>query len=235
MKKILVLSVVALLGASLGSCGVSGSKKLSTNLDTLSYAFGLTQLAPNVKFADTTFSISPEIAIAAIRDFQKDAARMTPEEAMAFIQNYFSVTLPAENLIKAEAFLAEVAAGPNVKKTESGLYYEIIEEGGEKATTDADTVRVIYTGTLPNGREFDSTAQRGTETDEFSLNQVIPAWTEGMKLVGEGGKVKLYAHPDLAYGAQGAGQAIGPNEALVFEVEVVEVRPAVAVEAPAAQ
>ncbi len=229
MKKILILSMIAMLG--FGSCGV-GSKKLSTDLDSLSYAFSALQVAPMVAAVDTLNDIDPEIVIQAIRDYVKKSPKMTQEEANAFVQNYFTVTLPAKGLKEAEEFLAETEKKSGVVKTESGLLYEIIEPGSEiKATNDADTVKVLYTGTLPNGTKFDSTADRGDEPAIFSLNRVIPAWTEGMKLIGAGGKVKLYVHPDLAYGPQGSGQQIGPNQALIFDVELIEVMPVAEVEA----
>jgi FKBP-type peptidyl-prolyl cis-trans isomerase len=234
MKKILVLGLIALFG--LGSCGTVSSRRMSTDLDTLSYAYGLLYMAPGLKAVDTLNNISPDMAIQAIRDFMKDSPKITSEAARAFIDNYFMVTFPAQKLKESVDFLAGIEKQSSIQKTESGLLYEIIEPGNDKrATQDADTVRVIYTGTLPNGKVFDSNEMHGGEPATFPLSGVIPAWTEGMKLVGEGGKVKLYVHPDLAYGAQGAGQVIAPNQALVFEVEVIEVLPATAVPEVTAQ
>jgi FKBP-type peptidyl-prolyl cis-trans isomerase len=229
MKKILVLSVIALLG--FGSCGVGGSKKLTTDRDTLAYAYSSLQFGPPIAYvvADSTEDLDIEVIIQAIRDAAANKSKMTQEEANAFMEEYFNVRMPANNLKEAEAFLAETEKKSGVMKTESGLLYEILAEGGEKATQDIDTVKVLYKGTLPEGKVFDSTEQRNNEPAVFPLNGVIAAWTEGMKLVGEGGKIKLYAHPDLAYGPQARSQLIGPNQALVFEVEIIDVMPATAV------
>ncbi|MEG2758929.1 MAG: FKBP-type peptidyl-prolyl cis-trans isomerase, partial [Rikenellaceae bacterium] len=109
------------------------------------------------------------------------------------------------------------------KKTESGLLYEIVETGDMAIvpTSSTDTVTVNYKGTLSDGEEFDSSYERG-EPAIFPLDGVIPGWTEGIKLIGKGGKIKLYIPSDLAYGNQGplAG------EALVFDVELLDVKTA---------
>ncbi len=224
MKKIVVLTLV--LGAMLTSCS-TGAKQLKTEIDSLSYSFAVTEIGPYVKMVDTTYHMNTEIILQAVRDVLADKAKMTPEEAQAFAQEYFTVRVPANNLKEAEAFLAETEAKAGVMKTESGLLYEILEEGGEKAANDTDTVVVLYTGMLVDGTVFDSTANRNDEPATFPLNGVIDAWTEGMKLVGKGGKIKLYAPPALAYGTAGSGQ-IRPNQALIFEIEVLDVKPAAA-------
>ena len=228
MKKILVLGTIVLLG--FGSCGVGGSKKMTTDQDTLAYAYGAVQFGPHIAYLDSVEHLNVNIILGAIQDVVAGKAKMTQEEANAWAQEYYSVRLPAKKLKEAEDFLAETEKKSGVQKTESGLLYEILQEGGEKATNDADTVKVLYTGTLTDGKVFDSTTNRNNEPTTFPLNGVIPAWTEGMKLVGKGGKIKLYAHPDLAYGSQGAGQMIGPNQALIFEVEIVDVMPAAVTE-----
>jgi len=122
-----------------------------------------------------------------------------------------------------KAFLAENAKKPDVKQTASGLQYQILEPGKGKAPKATDTVLVNYRGTLLDGKEFDSSYKRN-EPIEFPLNRVIPGWTEGVQLIKEGGKIRLFIPPDLAYGARGAGADIGPNETLIFEVELLKVR-----------
>ena len=101
-----------------------------------------------------------------------------------------------------------------------------------KATDDRDIVVVHYKGTTDDGTVFDSSYDRG-EPAEFPLDRVIPGWTEGMKLVGKGGKITLWLPSDLAYGPRGAGRNIGPNQALQFEVELLDVKPFLSEEAPA--
>lgn len=132
----------------------------------------------------------------------------------------------AETNAKASAeWLAEVEKQEGVQKTESGLLYRIDREGkGKRATKDEDIVKVDYEGRTREGRIFDSSYERG-QAIEFPLNGVIKGWTEGMKLVKTGGQITLWIPAELAYGERGAGQDIGPNEALEFTVELHEVNP----------
>jgi FKBP-type peptidyl-prolyl cis-trans isomerase FkpA len=127
-------------------------------------------------------------------------------------------------------WLKKIEKKEGVKKTESGLLYRIDREGNDVfATADTDTVEVNYEGKTREGKVFDSSYERG-ESISFALNRVIRGWTEGMKLVGEGGQITLWIPSDMAYGERGAGQDIGPNEALEFNVELIKVTPAEVVE-----
>jgi len=126
-------------------------------------------------------------------------------------------------LEQGKTFLAENAKKPDVKQTPSGLQYKVLEPGSGKAPASTDVVLVNYRGTLLNGKEFDSSYKRNAPI-EFPLNGVIPGWTEGLQLIKEGGKIQLFIPPNLAYGPTGAGGLIGPNETLVFEVELLKVR-----------
>ncbi len=126
------------------------------------------------------------------------------------------------NQAAAEAFLAENAAREGVVVTESGLQYEVIEAGEGDSPGPEDTVEVHYRGTLVDGTEFDSSYKRG-ETVSFGVSQVIAGWTEALQLMSPGAKWNLYIPSDLAYGPGGAGNLIGPNAALVFEVELINV------------
>jgi FKBP-type peptidyl-prolyl cis-trans isomerase len=124
---------------------------------------------------------------------------------------------------KGAAFLAENKTKPGVVETSSGLQYKIIEPGKGKSPKAVDTVLVHYRGTLLDGTEFDSSYKR-KEPIEFPLNRVIPGWTEGVQLIKEGGKIQLFIPSKLAYGPRGAGGLIGPDETLIFEVELLDVR-----------
>ncbi len=108
--------------------------------------------------------------------------------------------------------------------TESGLQYEQLEAGEGASPSVSDVVKVHYRGSLIDGTEFDSSYARG-EPVSFPLNGVIGGWTEGLQLMKTGEKARLVIPADLAYGANGMGNAIGPNETLVFEVELIEVNP----------
>lgn len=124
--------------------------------------------------------------------------------------------------VEGEAFLAENAKRDGVIVTESGLQYEIISEGdGEKPDANS-TVRTHYRGTLINGEEFDSSYSRN-QPAEFPVSGVIAGWTEALKLMPVGSKWKLFIPFQLAYGAQGAGGAIGPYQALIFEIELLAI------------
>ncbi|HAL72007.1 MAG TPA: peptidylprolyl isomerase [Verrucomicrobiales bacterium] len=126
-------------------------------------------------------------------------------------------------LAKGEKFLEDNAKKEGVVVTASGLQYKVITEGAGKSPSATDTVLVHYEGTLIDGKVFDSSYKRG-EPIEFPLNRVIAGWTEGVQLMKEGAKYRLYLPSKLAYGPRGAGRDIGPNEALIFDVELLKVR-----------
>lgn len=127
-----------------------------------------------------------------------------------------------ENKAASEKWLAKIAKQKGVKKTESGLLYRIERKGdGAYPTADTDVVEVNYEGTLQDGTVFDSSYERG-ETVSFPLNQVIKGWTEGLKLINEGGEITLWIPADLAYGERDMG-TIKPNSALKFKVELIKV------------
>ena len=125
-------------------------------------------------------------------------------------------------LINSEAYLAENAQNEGVQVTSTGLQYQVMAEGDGERPVATDTVTVHYHGTTMDGRVFDSSIERG-EPAQFPLNGVIAGWTEGVQLMRVGSKFKFFIHPDLAYGTQGAGQMIGPNDALIFEVELIKI------------
>jgi FKBP-type peptidyl-prolyl cis-trans isomerase len=132
-------------------------------------------------------------------------------------------TMAETPLEKGEKFLAENKTREGVKTTASGLQYKITQEGKGKSPAATDTVLVHYEGRLLNGTVFDSSIKRN-EPISFPLNRVIPGWTEGLQLIKEGGKAILYIPSKLAYGSRGAGGAIGPDETLIFEVELLKVQ-----------
>ncbi|KGD79557.1 peptidylprolyl isomerase [Tatumella morbirosei] len=129
-----------------------------------------------------------------------------------------------ENAQKGDAFAAKFAKEAGVKKTASGLLYKVEKEGTGPAPVDSDTVVVNYKGTLIDGTEFDNSYKRG-EPLSFRLDGVIPGWTEGLKHLKKGGKIKLVIPPDLAYGQNGV-PGIPPNSTLVFDVELLDIKPA---------
>ena len=116
--------------------------------------------------------------------------------------------------------LKAAAAEAGAVVTDSGLVFRSLKDGSGPSPTAADTVRVHYRGTLPDGKEFDSSIKRG-QPAEFPLNRVIKCWTEGVQRIKVGGKAKLTCPPAIAYGERGAGGVIPPNATLIFEVELL--------------
>lgn len=126
-------------------------------------------------------------------------------------------------LEKGQAFLKENGSKEGVKTTASGLQYIVEKEGDGASPKATDKVSVHYRGTLLNGTEFDSSYKRG-QPISFPLNRVIPGWTEGVQLMKEGAKYKFFIPSTLAYGPSGTpGGPIGPNETLIFEVELLKI------------
>ena len=126
------------------------------------------------------------------------------------------------NLEAGIAYLEANAGAEGVQATASGLQYRVVREGTGAKPTSADSVEVHYEGRLINGTVFDSSYSRG-QTVTFGVTQVIPGWTEALQLMSEGAEYELTIPSNLAYGAGGAGAAIGPNEVLIFKVELVAV------------
>ena len=130
-----------------------------------------------------------------------------------------------KNQDAGKAFLAETEKKPGVKKTASGLLYEIVTAGDGPKPASTDTVKVHYRGTLIDGKEFDSSYKRN-QPAVFPVNRVITGWHEALQLMPVGSKWKLYIPSDLAYGPQGAaGGAIPPNAVLLFDVELISIEP----------
>lgn len=162
---------------------------------------------------------------------QATLTREQMEQVVMDYQKHQTEKMGKDNLAKGQAWLAENAKKPNIKTTASGLQYEVLKEGNATKPKATDIVAVQYEGKLIDGKVFDSTAMHSQpgQTPEpavFPLNQVIPGWTEGLQLMGEGAKYRFYVPSNLGYGEQGMPQGgIEPNSVLIFEVELVKVNP----------
>lgn len=146
---------------------------------------------------------------------------------IAFITGFImfsmaNATTPAENKAAGEKFLAENGKAAGVVTTASGLQYQVFTEGTGASPKATDNVTVHYKGTTIDGKEFDSSYSRG-EPATFPLNRVIAGWTEGVQLMKEGAKYRFFIPSNLAYGERGAGRDIGPNAALIFDVELIKI------------
>jgi FKBP-type peptidyl-prolyl cis-trans isomerase FklB len=159
--------------------------------------------------------LSPEQMQTAMQQLQEQMGIGQEEDAS---QDSNSMNNKAEG----EAFLAENKNKPGVQTLPSGLQYEVLTEGSGKKPGPSSSVTTHYHGTLINGNVFDSSYQRG-QPATFGVNQVIAGWTEALQLMPEGSKWRLYIPSDLAYGRRGAGRDIGPDTALIFDVELLKV------------
>ncbi|MBP3440152.1 MAG: FKBP-type peptidyl-prolyl cis-trans isomerase [Tidjanibacter sp.] len=226
MKKILVIAVAAFAALSMSSCG--GHKALNNDLDSLSYFMGIDFGRSVENFVNgIEGEVDMDLFVAGLNDYMNDNVEASEEEMMKFLRNYMNVVNPQKLKEGHDKYFEKLEKKDGVQKTESGLYYKVIREGNleKKAQHDTDKVKVMYEGKLRNGKIFDSSYERG-DTVSFGLNQVIKGWTEGMKLVGEGGEIMLYVPYNLGYGTYGNPRGgIGSYQALEFRVELVEVTP----------
>lgn len=161
-------------------------------------------------------------------DLQKIGPEM--DAFMQKKQAAYLLKVKQQNIEQATDFFTKLKQNKNVVELSSGLRYEIVKPGEGPNPKPTETVKVNYTGTLIDGTVFDSSVTRGQPV-EFQLDQVIPGWTEGIQKINKGGKIKLYIPPSLAYGDEGR-PGIPPGSTLIFDVELLDIKPAAA--APAA-
>ena len=233
-----IACAVALTGAALAvllvparDAAAQQKPALNTDKEKASYIIGM-NIGTSLK------RDSVDIDPAAFAQGMKDAlagtpARLNPEETKE-VMTRFQKNLQAnqesrqkaageKNRKDGEAFLAKNKKEHGVTTTTSGLQYKVIKEGTGHTATLADTVTANYRGTLIDGTEFDSSYKRG-EPAKFPVTGVIPGWTEVLQLMKIGSKYQVYIPAKLAYGDRGAGQQIGPNAALIFEIELLDAK-----------
>ncbi len=202
----------------------------ATLLDKVSYFIG-TDVARN--FQEQSVEIKLESFIEGLKTtLEKGQAKFTQQE-LGTAMNQFSQQMIAKqqkamaeaggmNKEEGEKFITANGKRKEVTTTKSGLQYEVLKKGTGKMPAATDTVTVHYHGTLVNGKVFDSSVDRG-EPASFPVNGVIPGWVEALQLMPVGSKWKLAIPASLAYGERGAGKDIGPNSALIFEVELLSI------------
>lgn len=201
-------------------------------MDKLSYALGL-NIGHQLREMGMKGKLIASDFAAAVNDvIEGTPIQISDNEAQTILNNFFTemekkqheAAAAAGKAAKAEgeAFLAENSKKERIITTPSGLQYEILKEGNGRNPKATDSVRCHYHGTLIDGTVFDSSYQRG-EPAAFGLNQVIAGWTEGVQLMKEGAKYRFYIPYNLAYGERGAGGAIPPYSALIFDVELLEI------------
>lgn len=198
--------------------------KLNTQMDSVSYSLGIS-VANNLKSSGFD-SIETHAVASAFSDvFEGNEVKINEEDANMLIQDYFvelSQKKSQEAISAGQAFLDENGKKEGVTTTASGLQYEVLTNGTGSTPVETDQVTVHYHGTLVDGTVFDSSIERG-QPATFPVNGVIPGWVEALQLMNVGSKYKLYIPSDLAYGERGAGGLIGPNETLIFEVELLSI------------
>jgi FKBP-type peptidyl-prolyl cis-trans isomerase len=209
----------------------SASRDLTTSKDKVSYGIGL-DIGRSFKqqnlgasdidmdklrtgIQDAMGDVKPLLT-----DSQLTETMMTFQKEMMARQDSLSKKAGEDNLKKAQEFLAKNGKDSSVVTTASGLQYKVLTEGKGPKPDSSSTVTVHYVGTLLDGTEFDSSRKRGQPV-AFPVGNVIPGWTEALKLMPVGSKWMLYIPPTLGYGERGAGKQIGPNSALIFEVELI--------------
>ena len=218
---------------------------------SISYAFG-NDLGNNLRQAK--FSIQLGWLWKGFVEGWNDKTVISQDQIIHYISHYFMTVVPAQNEARSKAWLEAKKQEEGVKSTESGLVYKVLVAGdmSKAAKNDEDIVKVHYIGRLQDGTVFDASRfenrskqqqammrksqpnnfdEKGKplqadEPIEFPLDRVIKGWAEGVKLIGPGGKIMLYIPAKLAYGDRGVGNDIGPNEALEFEVELLDVKSA---------
>jgi FKBP-type peptidyl-prolyl cis-trans isomerase FklB len=221
------------LGITLLACQGNTQEKvqLKTQQDSLSYSIGL-DIAKNLR--QQSVEVNPSVLAQGIKDQLAGAKTLLSEQEaqatlMAFQarmmakQQEAASALGNENKIAGEKFLAENRKKDKVVTLPSGLQYKVLTMGKGKKPKVDQTVTVNYRGSLIDGKEFDSSYKRG-EPATFQANQVIKGWTQALQLMPVGSKWQLFIPSDLAYGERGAGQLIGPNATLVFEVELLAIK-----------
>ncbi len=227
MKKIITISSIILL-ITVAAC--AKSEKLNSLNEKFSYSIGINfgKYIQNIE-KQTGEKVNRKIFMQAINDVLDDSKLLLTEEEQAEIGKIMQEKeqkqkgkIAMENKEKGEKFLAENKKNKSVVTTDSGLQYIVLKEGTGEKPKATDQVEVHYKGTTIDGKEFDSSYKRNS-TAKFPLNQVIKGWTEGVQLMKVGAKYKFFIPSELAYGERGAGASIGPNETLIFEVELISI------------
>jgi FKBP-type peptidyl-prolyl cis-trans isomerase FklB len=219
------VALIILLIFGCDSSNISGQDvKLANEIDSVSYSLGL-NVAKNIK-SQGLEEINMDAIMKAFDDVYAGKEQLISDmDAGQCLNSYMQKAQLAKSNASKEAgetFLAQNKTRSGVITTESGLQYEVITEGSGDKPGLQDKVTTHYHGTLIDGTVFDSSVNRG-EPVSFPVNGVIPGWTEALQLMSVGSKWKLYVPSELAYGQRGAGGAIGPNETLVFEVELLSI------------
>jgi FKBP-type peptidyl-prolyl cis-trans isomerase FklB len=231
MEMRVLTAVILSIGLSFSPCLGAEKLELKDLKDKESYSLGY-QFGQTLKAQG--LDVNLEVYTAAIRDALAGTKPLLSQEDMQKtvldLQKRLTMARQKElkekadkNLSEGRAFLEANKSKEGVVTLPSGLQYKILKAGEGKKPTEAETVEVNYRGTLIDGTEFDSSYKRN-QSAAFPVKGVIKGWTEALQLMPVGSKWQLFIPPELAYGERGAGQAIGPNATLIFEVELLAIK-----------
>jgi FKBP-type peptidyl-prolyl cis-trans isomerase FklB len=222
------IAIFAALALAIPAVAQEKSPPLKDLKDKVSYSIGVDI---GMNFKKQNMDLNPDALAAGAKDALNGKPQLSPNdirEVMTSWQKEVSEkqkTMSTKNQADGQKFLAENKTKSGVKTTPSGLQYKSLKEGTGPQPKATDTVTVNYRGTLIDGTEFDSSYKRG-EPATFPLNGVIKGWTEALQLMKKGSKYQLFIPPDLAYGERAVGPDIAPNATLIFEVELMDIKPA---------
>ena len=221
------LLLITAVGTSLSALAQSDID-LEDEDNRAGYAIGV-NIGTNLMQQGITADVQVDAFMAGLSDALSDNVQMDEAAIMAEIQSFVqqqqdaAESALADNLASSEAFLAENAQQNGVVTLASGLQYRVLNSGEGESPTTTDSVLAHYHGTLIDGTVFDSSVNRG-EPATFGVSQVIAGWTEALQLMKVGAKWRLFIPPGLAYGEASPTPAIPPNSALIFDVELLEIR-----------
>src|SRR5206468_7056069 len=227
MKHFIVIVSASLLALPLFGQEKSQSPQLKDQKDKVSYSIGM-----NIGFnlSKQKVDINPDVLNAGMKDAIAGKPQLTPDQVKDVMAQFEKdmeqkqKQLGEKNKTDGAKFLEDNKKKPGVKTTASGLQYKVEKEGTGSQPKATDMVTVNYRGTLIDGTEFDSSYKRG-QPATFPVNGVIKGWTEALQLMKQGSKYQLFIPSNLAYGERAMGPDIGPNSTLIFEVELMEVKP----------
>src|SRR5436190_3727545 len=225
MKRSIVILSASLLTFPL--FGQEKSPQFKDQRDKVSYAIGM-QIGFNL--ARQKVDINPDVLATGIKDSLAGKPQLTPDQVKDIMAQFEKdmeqkqKQLGEKNKADGAKFLEENKKKPGVKTTASGLQYKVEKEGTGPQPKATDMVTVNYRGTLIDGTEFDSSYKRG-QPATFPLNGGIKGWTEGLQLMKQGSKYQFVVPSNLAYGERSVGPDIAPNATLIFEVELLDVKP----------
>lgn len=226
MKKMLIFSLVVFF--SITACSQTDKNpKMETMKDSVSYSIGY-DIGANLKQQE--IQIEPEVFLSGIKDGLADTCNLTTEELQNVMQKFQAEMVLKQqnkqkesgekNKVAADAFFAENKSKEGVISLPSGLQYKVMKSGTGESPKLTSKVQAHYAGRLLDGTEFDNSYKRGQPL-EIGVSGVIKGWTEILQLMKVGDKFEVYIPSELGYGERGSGPTIGPNAALIFEIELM--------------